>query len=398
MIPTFVIGLREGLEASLIVGIVAAFLAQHRPSALRWMWLGVVSAVAICTAVGVGLHVISEDLPQKQQEGLETIVALLAVAAITYMIVWMRRNARGLKLALETQASEALAQGSVIGLVGMAFFAVIREGFETTVFLLAAFNATTSPAAAGAGAALGLLVAIGLGFGIYRGGVRINLSRFFTVTGFALVVVAAGLVASAAHTANEAGWLDVAQRQALDLSWLVTPGSVRSALITGMLGIQPQPTVAEVTGYLVYLVPLLAFVLWPRSRSLGRVPRWLTAVVLAVPAALFVALAVASYGSGTGSAQAGATTSSRVVRVALTASGCPASLELPSGRTIFVVSNHGANDVSEIEIWQGEAMRGEVENITPGLSGTFSLTLRPGVYVTNCPGGTRFAHGRLRVS
>jgi high-affinity iron transporter len=254
------------------VGIVAAFLAQHRPSALRWMWLGVAAALAICAADGIALHVVSEKLPQKQQEGPETVVGLFAVAAITYMIVWMRHHARGLKRTLEENALAALAQGSALALVAMAFFAVIREGFETTVFLLAAFDTSTSPAAAGVGAALGVLVAIGLGYGIYRGGVRINLSRFFTVTSVALVIVAAGLVATAVHTAHEAGWLDNAQRQVFDLSWVVAPGTVRSALLTGMLGIQPTPTVAEVTAYLLYLVPLLAFVLWPRTWRTVRVP------------------------------------------------------------------------------------------------------------------------------
>jgi high-affinity iron transporter len=145
MLPTFVIGLREGLEAALIVGIVAAFLRQERPGALRWMWAGVALAVGICAAVGVGLHVISEHLPQREQEGLETVVALLAVAAVTYMVVWMRRHARDLRRSLEHEALAALARGSAVALVAMAFFAVIREGFETAVFLLAAFDATTSP-------------------------------------------------------------------------------------------------------------------------------------------------------------------------------------------------------------------------------------------------------------
>jgi high-affinity iron transporter len=155
----------------------------------------------------------------------------------------------------------------------MAFFAVIREGFETAVFLLAAFDATTSPIAAGTGALLGVLLAAALGYGIYRGGVRIDLARFFRVTGVVLVLVAAGLVASALHTAHEAGWLNGLQAQALDLRWLVDPGSVRSALLTGMLGLQPQPTVGEVGGYLLYAVPMLLFVLWPHMRRVRRAPQ-----------------------------------------------------------------------------------------------------------------------------
>jgi high-affinity iron transporter len=385
MLPTFVIGLREGLEAALIVGIVAAFLGQQRRGALRWMWLGVGAAIAICAAVGVTLHLVSERLPQREQEGLETVVALLAVAAVTYMIVWMRRHSRELKRSLEHQASAALAQGSAAALVGMAFFAVIREGFETAVFLLAAFDATTSPAAAGAGATLGVLVAVGLGYAIYKGGVRIDLSRFFRLTGVALVVVAAGLVATSAHTAHEAGWLNSLQTQALDLTWLVQPGTVRSALLTGMLGIQPKPTVGEVAAYLAYLVPLLLFVVWPRSWRLVRVPAGVASVCVLLPIL-----------AGCGTDKTGASGAKRVA-VTFTDEGCPEALELAPGPTRFAVTNGGGGAVTEFEILDGNSVLGEAENVVPGVPGEFSLTLKPGSYVTYCPGGSRTERGTLTV-
>ncbi len=140
----------------------------------------------------------------------------------------------------------------------------MREGLETAVFLLAAFQSSTSPAAAGGGALLGIVVAVVIGWLIYRGGMRINLARFFTATGLVLVLVAAGLIAFAAHTAHEAGWLNVGQGQAVDLTWLVRPGTVQSALITGVLGIQPRPVWAEVIVWLAYFVPVALYVLWPR--------------------------------------------------------------------------------------------------------------------------------------
>src|SRR5450631_827237 len=150
MLPTFVIGLREGLEAALIVGIVAAFLAQQgRHDALRQVWLGTAAAVAICVAVGVGLEILSSDLPQRQQEQLETVVGLIAVGMVTYMIIWMRTHARDLRGDLEAATASALARGSSTALVTMAFLAVLREGFETAVFLLAAFRASGHPAASG---------------------------------------------------------------------------------------------------------------------------------------------------------------------------------------------------------------------------------------------------------
>jgi high-affinity iron transporter len=267
MLPTFVIGLREGLEASLIVGIVAGFLGrQGRRDALRKVWFGVAAAVLICLAVGVLLEVISEDLPQAQQEGLETVIGLFAVAMVSYMVVWMRRHARDLKGELEGAASAALAKGSATALVVMAFLAVLREGFETVVFLLAAFQASTSPVLAGTGALLGILIAVLLGYGIYRGGVTLNMARFFRITGVVLVLVAAGLVMTAFHTAHEAGWVNFGQQQVTDLSWLVMPGTPVSSLVTGMLGIQPYPVLVEVATYLIYLVPMLVYLLWPQRR------------------------------------------------------------------------------------------------------------------------------------
>jgi FTR1 family protein len=392
MLPTFVIGLREGVEAALIVGIIAAFLRQEgRRDALRWVWLGVIAALAICAAVGVGLQILNADLPQREQEGLETVVALVAVGMVTGMILWMRRHARGMAGELRESAAAALAKGSVGALVGMAFFAVIREGLETAVFLLAAFQSSTNATAAGFGALLGVLAAVVIGAGIYRGGVKINLARFFRVTGLVLVLVAAGLVASAAHTAHEAGWLNTGQAQALDLSWLVVPGTWTASLLTGMLGLQPQPTVVEVIAYLVYLVPMALFVLWPqRPRRLASAAAVRSAGTVSALLLLLLFLA----GCGSSSSSSGAPS----VKVQLTDAGCsPAQLKLNAGPTTFSVSNAGTAKVSEFEVLDGERILGEKENLAPGLSGNFTLNLKPGRYAISCPGGTSSATGALVV-
>ncbi len=273
MIPTLVIALREGVEASLIVGIIAAFLVKEgRGDALKQMWIGVGIAVALCLGIAVLLEVVGEQLPQREQEGLETVIGLIAVAAVTYMIVWMRRNARGIKKALEGEAAHALARGSAMALVAMAFLAVLREGFETSVFMLAAFQDSTDTTAAGAGAVIGLVLAIVIGVGLYRGGVRLNLNRFFRITGLILVFVAAGLLASSLHTAHEAGWFNTMQAQALDLTWLVQPGTISGSLLTGMLGLQPTPTIGEVLVYVLYAVPMTLYVLWPDRLRTKRAP------------------------------------------------------------------------------------------------------------------------------
>jgi high-affinity iron transporter len=393
MLPTFVIGLREGVEAALIVGIVAAFLRQeNRTDALRWVWAGVLAAVGICIAVGVALELLDETLPQRQQEMLETVIGFVAVGVVTFMIVWMRRHARGMAGELRESAAAALAQGSVGALVGMAFFAVIREGFETVVFLLAAFQSATNPTTAGLGALLGIVTAVAIGAGIYRGGVRLNLSRFFRATGFVLVLVAAGLFASALHTAHEAGWINAGQSQAIDLTWLVVPGTWTASLLTGMLGVQPHPTVVELVGYLLYAVPMGIYVLWPQSRRPRAVSR--DAARAAATAALLAlaALAVAACGSDSKADTA------KAIEVRLTDKGCdPARLHVDAGKVTFAVSNDGTSKVSEFELLDGSKVIGEKENLASGLSGEFTVELKPGHYTMSCPGGSPNGKGTLEV-
>jgi high-affinity iron transporter len=265
VLATLVIGLREGLEAALIVGILAAFLRRNGRS-LRAMWIGVVIAIILSIAVGTLLEVVSLSLPQAQQEGLETVIGSVAVVFVTGMIAWMNTHAAGLKKEIESSATAALGEGTAVALAVMAFLAVLKEGFETSVFLLATFQSSTSVVAAIGGAVIGILIAVGIGIGIYYGGVKLNLGRFFRITGIFLVFVAAGLVLSALRTAHEAGWINVGQQTTVDLSWLAPNGSIQSALITGVLGIPADPRLIEALGWSVYLITVLLIVLWPASR------------------------------------------------------------------------------------------------------------------------------------
>jgi high-affinity iron transporter len=269
VIPTLVIGLREGLEASLIVGIIASFLARNgRRDALRATWIGVITATILCVGVGIALVQLSKDLPQQAQEGLETVIGALAVVMVTAMIIWMSKHARSMKRELEGAAAQALATGSAGALVAMAFLAVLREGFETAVFLVSVLENSNNVASATAGAAIGIVIAIAIGYGIYRGGVRLNLARFFKITGVVLVIVAAGLTMTVLRTAHEAGWLNVGQATPLNLSWLVAPGTVQASLLTGVLGLSAHPAVIEMIAWVLYAVPMIILVAAPqRSRS-----------------------------------------------------------------------------------------------------------------------------------
>lgn len=274
MLTTFAIGLREGLEAALIVGIIAAFLRQRgRPDLVRWVYLGVGTAVLLCAAGGVALTALSASLSSWQRECLRAVVGMLAAAMVTYLVIWLRRNAHRFKGKLEGVAADAVGKGgrrANRALVGLAFLAVLREGLETVLFLMAAFGSSNNDITAGTGAVLGLLAAAGLGWLVYRGGVRLDLSRFFHATGLVLVFVAAGFGVNALHAAHQAGWLDSGQQSTIDLTWLVPPGSIQASLLTGLFGIQSRPALIELIGWLGYLVPVGLYVAWPLRRRTGR--------------------------------------------------------------------------------------------------------------------------------
>lgn len=273
MLATLVIALREGLEAVLIVSIIATFLRKnHQP--LAPMWWGVTGAVLLSLLVGVGLSLTEQALPQAEQEAMEAIIGTIAVIFVSSMIIWMQQHAPQLRHQLENEASMALGRSSRWALPTMAFLAVLKEGFETSVFMLATFSAAQSTIWAAVGAVVGLLLALIIGWGIYRGGIRLNLGRFFKITGIFLIFVAAGLVVSALRSAHEAGWLLIGQRKVLDLYWLLPAGSIRAALVTGVLGIPADPRSAEVIGWVSYLSLFFLLFAWPeRYKPSPRVTR-----------------------------------------------------------------------------------------------------------------------------
>jgi high-affinity iron transporter len=338
-LSTFLIGLREGLEATLIVSIVGAFLKRNGQP-LRPMFAGVALAVAISVAVGVGLDLVSVSLPQRQQEMLETVIGAIAVVFVTSMVIWMNRNAARLKGELEREAQQALNRGGSLALIGMAFLAVLKEGFETSVFLLAA--AETSHGShwfAVLGAALGIAASIGLGVGLYYGGLNLNLGRFFRVTGVFLVLIAAGLVVTALRTAHEAGWVSIGQRQVFDFSSWMSAKSLAGALITGVFGIPADPRLLETLGWALYTVPVLVVFCFP-ARLLGaprdrrRLLVGTSAVLLAAAALLAIMVPAAGPAPGTR-------------HRAVTDRGAhPATVSLtdgPSGRTLAFVGEGGSH-------------------------------------------------------
>ncbi|ROV56247.1 iron uptake transporter permease EfeU [Neisseria chenwenguii] len=261
------ITLREGIEAALIVGIVAGFLKQSGYGRLMpKVWLGVALAALLCTAAGIGFFKTAGEIPQKQQEFLVGAIGLVAVGMLTYMILWMQKASHSLKAQLQQSVQAALRRGSGQGwaLVLMAFLAVLREGLESVFFLLAVF--TQSPSAAmPAGAVLGLLLAVAVGWLVYQGGVHLNLARFFRATGVLLIVIAAGLFAGAFRALHEAGvwnvWqvnpLDWSSTMPLDWSGVLHEDSPLGVLLGGFFGYTHHPVLSDFVLYFAYLLPVL---------------------------------------------------------------------------------------------------------------------------------------------
>ncbi|KOV71229.1 iron transporter [Streptomyces sp. MMG1121] len=265
------IGLREGLEASLVVCILIAYLVKTgRRDALRPIWVGIGIAIALAMGFGCALEFGSQELTFQAQEALGGSLSVVAVVLVTWMVFWMRRTARHLRSELHGRLDAALAMGTG-ALVATAFLAVGREGLETALFVWASVHAasdgTPRPLI---GVALGLATAVLLGWLFYRGALKVNLAKFFTWTGAMLVVVAAGVLAYGVHDLQEADLIPGINSLAFDISGAVPPDSWYGTLLKGVFNFQPDPTVVQVTVWLLYLVPALAVFFAPVGFASGK--------------------------------------------------------------------------------------------------------------------------------
>lgn len=266
MLPAFLIMLREGLEAALIVGIIAGYLARTgRQAWLPTVWIGVLLAVALSLFVGAAVLAVGSQFPQKLQEFFEAIIGALAVIILISMVFWMRKAARSIKKTVEHDIDVALADahGPTWALIGMSFFAVAREGLESVFFLLAIFQQSPGPAAP-IGALLGIAAAVVLGYGIYRGGVRLDLRRFFLWTGIFIIFVAAGLAAGVLRSLHEAGIWNHLQQPVWDLSRTLPVSSILGTVLSALFGYHETPVLGEVLVWAIVLGVSLFFFLRPQ--------------------------------------------------------------------------------------------------------------------------------------
>ncbi|MFG3103589.1 iron uptake transporter permease EfeU [Streptomyces sp. NPDC048182] len=275
MFGNYLIGLREGLEAGLVVCILVAYLVKTgRRDALKPVWAGVAAACTAALAFGAALEFGSQELTFEAQEALGGSLSIVAVGLVTWMVFWMRRTARHLKAELHGKLEAALQTGTA-ALVLTAFLAVGREGLETALFVWTSVRAaadTGGSAAPVTGALLGIASAVALSWLFYRGALRIDLSRFFTWTGGMLVVVAAGVLAYGVHDLQEARILGGLPDTAFDISTTIPPDSWYGTLLKGIFNFQPDPTVLQVVVWALYLVPVLTLFLAPASRQGRRAP------------------------------------------------------------------------------------------------------------------------------
>ena len=263
----FLITLREGFEAALIVAIVLAAVHRGGRRGLDcWIWAGVGVALALSIAVGAALHLTIEDLTGDARLRTFAGICLAAAGLLTWMIFWMRRHARALKRELDERVEAALSQ-SALALAGVAFVAVAREGLETALFLISTTSADDGRSVLIGGLA-GLAAACVLGYVVYRGGRRIPMRLFFQVTGVLLILFAAGLCARAVQFLQAAGDVGTANDAAYNLTgfdWL-TESTQSGKFLAGIFGWDPRPSVEQVAVYLLYLVPVLVAFFWVGRR------------------------------------------------------------------------------------------------------------------------------------
>ena len=443
--PSLLIGLREGLEAGLIVSILVATLVRSdQAGRLYQVWTGVLAAGALALSFGAVLTFTAANLSSKAQDAFGGTLSVIAVAFVTAMVFWMRRSARTLSKEIKARTTAALAMGAGV-LVSTAFLAVAREGLETALFLWTTARAAGESTWPLVGASIGLVIATILCWGLYRRVLHLNLSRFFTATGAVLVVIAAGVFGYGLRDLQEGGVLPGGAAYAFDLTRHLDPGAWYTTLVQGTLNLTPQMTWLQITGYVGYLAVVMPLFLrgvqaqpakpapepaaeteptagtepaagrqpgvreeitmppaaapaesgGPEAPTGARrpgMPRWVLPVgVVAVPAVIAGSMIVAGKGKP-----------AEATVVSVSATECGKGFGSPKpGRQVFQVRNVGKK-TSEVYLVDpaSSAVYGEVENLAPGITRDLAATIGAGTYAWRCvPNGEKaVTSAAVRVS
>ncbi|MFF7468496.1 iron uptake transporter permease EfeU [Streptomyces sp. NPDC008092] len=390
--PSFLIGLREGLEAGLIVSILVATLVRAEArNRLPQVWTGVLAAIALAMSFGAVLTFTAASLSATAQEAFGGTLSVIAVAFVTAMVFWMRRSARSLAGEIKEKVTGALAMGSGV-LVLTSFLAVGREGLETALFLWTTAKAAGESAGPLTGAGIGLVLAAGLCWGLYRRVLKINLTRFFTYTGAVLIVIAAGVLGYGLRDLQEGGVLPGSTAYAVDLSGHIDAGSWYSTLLQGVLNITPTMTWLQVTGYAAYLAVVMTLFVRgvragtpkpaaaaPAPRPAGdprRRPAWVVPVAVVTVPAVIAGLVVAFARPKPSGGQT----------VAVSGTECGKGFTAPKpGRQTFRMQNTGSK-TAEVYLIDpsSNAVYGEVEGLAPGTTRDLVATVAGGTYAWRC--------------
>jgi high-affinity iron transporter len=402
-VPNLLIGLREGLEAGLVVSILLAALRKTAPDGGRIspapVWLGVLGAVMVAGSFAAVLTFSAGELPSRAQEAAAGLLSVLAVGLVTGMVFWMRRTAAGLSAQLRGEVQRAVAIGAG-ALTVTAFLAVGREGLETTLFLWTAVRASGSTAAPLIGAGLGLAAATALCWLLYRRAIRLNVGVFFSRTALLLIVIAAGVLAAGLGDLQDAGLLPGLHWVAFDLSAHADPNSWWVSIITGATELAPKMTVLQVVAWLAYLAVVIPLFLkagrlvqagraaphkplpstlnasaphW--ARLAARRP-WLVAGVLVVVPVVAAGAVIAALPSATATAAS---------TVTVTRTGCARDWTAArAGTQTFTVTNQSgqAGEINLVNAAGGVV--GEIETLGPATSAQLTATLGPGSYAFKC--------------
>ncbi|MCX4862157.1 FTR1 family protein [Streptomyces canus] len=404
--PSFLIGLREGLEGGLIVSILVRAGAKSR---LPQVWTGVLAAIALAMSFGAVLTFTAASLSATAQEAFGGSLSVVAVAFVTAMVFWMRRSARSLSGEIRDKVTDALTMGAGM-LIVTSFLAVGREGLETALFLWTTARTADESTGPLIGAGIGLVLAAGLCWGLYRRVLKINLTKFFTATGAVLIVIAAGVLGYGLRDLQEGGVLPGKTSYALDLSGSVDAGSWYSTLVQGVFNLTPTMTWLQVLTYAGYLAVVMSLfvqgVRAPVARPAAPEPRqpaqagasprhrpaWVVPVaVVAVPAVL--AGLVVTFGD---SKPAAAQT------VAVSETQCGKGFTAPrAGRQTFQMRNTG-DKTSEVYLVDPatNAVYGEIEGLAPGTTRDLVATVAGGSYAWRCvpTGGKAVTSQAVRVT
>jgi len=260
------IGVREGLEASIVVMILVAFLVKsQRRDALKWVWLGVGAAIAMTVGVFLVIQFGENTITGLAAEAIAGIASLVAVAIVTTMVLWMKRAAAGMSGELRSDMAQALETGA-LAVASLSFLAVGREGVETALFMVGYAEASTLWPLAGL--IVGVLIAAAIAFGIYKGAVRLDLAKFFKYTGVFLIIVAAGILSYGIGALQTVGWFPGLANRAFDITGWFNWSSWYGEIVQGVFNITPTPTVLQLVGWLAYVVVILALFLRPTRGSI----------------------------------------------------------------------------------------------------------------------------------